>query len=289
VGPAGGRGVRSGPLSQVDPADRKQLDRLLRQARVRPKKSFGQNFLVDPGLRDQVVAAAGIQAGDEVLEVGAGAGTLTVRLAGLSRRLVAVELDRGLARILRQMVPGAEVVEQDILTVDLAGMFPAGGEVVVGNIPYYLTGALMRKLLDEPPRPRRISLVVQREVADRWLGNGGWSLATVSVQAFTEPRIALELPAEAFEPRPRVGSALVVMEVRDRPAVGVPDMNGFLRFAEAVFQFRRKQLQGSLARVAGVPGAEAATRLAAAGIDPKRRPETLNLEEWTSVYAAFAS
>jgi len=86
-----------------------------------------------------------------------------------------------------------------------------------------------------------------------------------------------------------VGSALVVMEVRDRPAVGVPDMNGFLRFAEAVFQFRRKQLQGSLARVAGVPGAEAATRLAAAGIDPKRRPETLNLEEWTSVYAAFAS
>lgn len=289
MGPPLGHGVRSGPLSsapRADPADPQQLEQLLRGARVRAKKSFGQNFLVDPELRDRVVEAAGVLAGDEVLEVGAGPGTLTVRLAGRCRRLVAVELDRGLARVLREVAPEAEVLEADVLKLDLAALFPRGGELVVGNIPYYLTGVLLRKLLDEPPRPRRLSLVVQREVAERWLGRSGWSLATVAVQAFTEPRIELVLPPAAFSPAPRVASALVVLDVRERPAVG--EVGGLLRFAEAVFQFRRKQLQASLARVGGTTSAEAASRLRELGVDPRRRPETLGLEEWASVYRAFA-
>lgn len=254
---------------------------------ARADRRLGQHWLVDPVLRDQVVAAARIEPGDEVLEIGAGPGTLTGELVRLARRVVAVELDRRLLPALRAAAPGAEILCQDVLRVDLAALFPSGGHVVVGNVPYYLTGALVPHLLQREPRPKRVSLVVQREVARRWCGLGGWSLATVAVQVFTRPRIELELPPEAFEPPPKVHSSLVVMEVRPEPAVGGVDLDAFFRLVEAVFQFRRKQLRAALARVAGIPGVEAGGRLQAAGIDPTRRAETLDLNEWALVYAAF--
>lgn len=232
--------------------------------------------------------AARIEPHDEVLEIGAGPGTLTSVLVGLARRVVAVELDPRLLPILRAAAPGAEILNADVLKLDLAVLFPHGGEVVVGNIPYYLTGALLPRLLEPEPRPRRVSLVVQREVARRWCGLDGWSLSTVVVQTFTEPRIELELPPEAFEPPPKVHSALVVMEVRERPAVEVGDLPGFFRFVEKVFQFRRKQLGGALARMSGQSGPEAAQRLIGLGIEPRRRAETLRLQEWEAAYGAFA-
>jgi 16S rRNA (adenine1518-N6/adenine1519-N6)-dimethyltransferase len=259
-------------------------DPLPSPGRLRARRSLGQHFLVDRALRDRVVAAAGIGPGDEVLEIGAGPGTLTGELTRLARRVVAVELDRRLLPRLRAAAPAAEVVNRDILAVDPAALFPAGGEIVVGNVPYYLTGALVPHLLGRAPRPRRVSLVVQREVARRWCGLDGWSLATVAVQVFSEPRIELELPPEAFDPPPRVTSALAVLEVRDRPALDLPDLDAFFRFVEAVFQFRRKQLRAALARVWGVPGDESAARLAAAGIEPTRRAETLDLPEWGRAY-----
>src|SRR4029077_5692188 len=164
--------------------------------------------------------------------------------------------------------PGAEIVNEDVLKVDPAVLFPQGGEIVVGNVPYYLTGALVPHLLGREPRPRRLSLVVQREVARRWCGAGGWSLATVAVQTFTRPRIEFELPPEAFRPPPRVTSALVVLEVRPSPAVEVADLEPFFRFVESVFQFRRKQLRAAVARVAGITGDAAAARLGEIGIEP---------------------
>jgi 16S rRNA (adenine1518-N6/adenine1519-N6)-dimethyltransferase len=257
---------------------------------VRPKKSFGQSFLVDPGLRDAVIAAAAVEPDDEVLEIGAGPGTLTVRLAGTSRRLLAVEVDRGLVGILRDLVggrPGVEIVAQDVLRLDLGAAFPAGGQVVVGNIPYNLTGLLLRRLLDRPPRPRRLALVVQKEVARRWTGASGGSLATVAARVFTEPRIALELPAEAFWPQPRVDSSLVLMEVRNQPLVPEAEMEGFFALVEGVFRFRRKQLRAGLARVMEISGEEAGERLAGLGIDPSRRPQTLDVAEWRAIRLAF--
>ncbi len=160
--------------------------------------------------------------------------------------------------------------------------------MVVGNIPYYLTGALVPHLLGRPPRPKRLSLVVQREVARRWCGLDGGSLATVAVQTFAEPRIEFELPPEAFEPPPRVTSALVVLEVRPCPAVKVRSLEEFFRFVEAVFQFRRKQLRTSLARAAGTAPAEVEKQLLELGVDPTRRAETLTLPEWQHVFNALA-
>jgi 16S rRNA (adenine1518-N6/adenine1519-N6)-dimethyltransferase len=274
----------------TDAADPQQLASLLRRHGVTLQHRFGQNFLVDPELRDKIAEAAGTGPDDEVLEVGAGAGTLTVALAARCRRLVAVELDQRLMPALREVVGGhdnVEVVQADILRFDVAGAFPHGGEVVAGNIPYNLTGALIRKLLDHPPRPRRLSLVVQREVAERWTATTAASLATIAVQVFAEAKTLMTIPASSFTPVPRVDSALVALDVRPRPAVDVDDMDRFFRFVEAVFQFRRKQLGGTLARIAGIPGGEAAKRLAEIKIDPARRPQTLTLGEWEACYRAL--
>jgi 16S rRNA (adenine1518-N6/adenine1519-N6)-dimethyltransferase len=255
---------------------------------LRPSKRLGQNFLVDPDLAERVITAAGVGPEDEVLEIGAGPGTLTAELARRARRVVAVELDRRLLPALRAAAPAAEVVHADILRLDLAGYFPSGGEVVVGNIPYYLTGALVPHLLGKPPRPRRLSLVVQREVARRWCGLDGWSLATVAVQTFAEPRIEFELPPEAFEPAPKVSSALVVLEVRASPAVQVRSLDEFFGVVEAVFQFRRKQLRTSLARATGRTPNEVEALLRELGVEPTRRAETLTLPEWERVFVALS-
>jgi 16S rRNA (adenine1518-N6/adenine1519-N6)-dimethyltransferase len=283
--------VSAGPAAAaIDPADRDHLFELLRRHRITLKHRFGQNFLVDPVLRDLIADAAGTAPDDEVLEVGAGVGTLTIALARRCKRVVAVELDRTMIPALREVVAGmdsVEVVEADILRYDRGRAFPAGGEVVAGNIPYSLTGALLRKLLDDAPRPRRLSLVVQKEVAERWTATTAASVATVAVQVFAVSRLVTIIPAMSFEPQPKVDSALVVMEVRDRPAVDVTDVGAFLRFVEAVFQFRRKQLGGALGRIGGHGSIEAAARLRDAGVDPQRRPQTLSLQEWESVYRSF--
>jgi 16S rRNA (adenine1518-N6/adenine1519-N6)-dimethyltransferase len=260
-------------------------------SRVTPKKALGQNFLTDNGVLQRIVEESGIEPGDAVLEIGAGPGMLTRALAGRARRLIAVELDRRLVPQLRRQFaerPEVEVMEADILRVDLRELFPEGGEVVVGNIPYYLTGALLPRLLDEPPRPRRIVLLVQREVAERWTAPTCESVATLAVKTFTDARLAFTVPALAFDPPPKVESALVVMDVLSAPRVSGVDLRAFFAFAERVFQFRRKQLGSSLARVTGRPAAEVAERLRAAGVEPARRPQELSVADWDAVYRAFA-
>ena len=274
----------------IDPADPNQLSQLLHRHRIDLKKSLGQNFLVDPPLRDRIVEAAGVSSEDEVLEVGAGAGTLTVALAQRCRRLVAVELDHRFIPVLREVVGAlhnVEIVQSDILRLDQAQRFPKGGHIVAGNIPYNLTGALVRKLLDTSPRPRRLSLVVQKEVAERWTATGGASLATVAVQVFATAHMQFTIPASAFTPPPRVDSACVILDLREQPAVSVDDLDAFFRLVEAVFQFRRKQLGGALGRISGIGSTSAGARLRDSGIDPERRPQTLTLSEWEAVYRNF--
>jgi 16S rRNA (adenine1518-N6/adenine1519-N6)-dimethyltransferase len=276
----------------IDPADAHQLDQLLRRHRIDLKHSLGQNFLVDAALRDNIAELAELSSEDEVLEVGAGVGTLTVALAPRCKRVVAVEVDGRLIPALRESLAGienVEVVRTDILRFNIRSAFPDGNEIVAGNIPYNLTGALIRKLLDDPPRPRRLSLVVQKEVAERWTASSGASLATVAVQVFAEASLQLAIPAAAFTPEPRVDSALVRLDVRERRAVDVQDLQSFFRFVEAVFQGRRKQLGGTLGRISGTGSTAAGARLREVGIDPERRPQTLSLREWEALYQEFQS
>jgi 16S rRNA (adenine1518-N6/adenine1519-N6)-dimethyltransferase len=273
----------------IDPAREADLEQLLRRHRITLKHRLGQNFLVDPVLRDLIADAAGATH-DDVLEVGAGSGTLTIALAARCPRVVAVEFDRDLVPALREVVApygNVEVVQADIIRFDVNAAFPFGGEVVAGNIPYNLTGALIPKLLNHAPRPRRLSLVVQKEVAERWTATTAASLATIAVRVFADARIVMTIPAAAFTPPPKVDSALVVLEVHATPAVDVPDLDDFFRLVESVFQFRRKQIGGTLARLAGVGSGDASTRLTALGIDPARRPQTLSLQEWEAIYGAF--
>ncbi len=274
----------------IDPADARQLDDLLRRHRIDLKHRLGQNFLIDLAVRDAIADSAEITQDDDVLEIGAGVGTLTIALAARCRRLVAVELDARLLPALEEVLRGSQnagVVQADILRFDAGTEFPNGGEVVVGNIPYNITGALIRKLLGEPPRPRRLSLVVQKEVAERWTAASGASLATVAVQVYAEPRILMSIPASAFSPPPRVDSALVRLDVRSEPAVNVPDVDAFFRLVEAVFQYRRKQLGGALGRIGGMGSTQAGRLLRELGIDPARRPQTLSLGEWEGVNRVF--
>jgi 16S rRNA (adenine1518-N6/adenine1519-N6)-dimethyltransferase len=272
----------------IDPADPDQLFDLLRRHRITLKSRLGQNFLVDSAIRDAVADAAGATREDGLTEVGAGVGTLTIALARHARRVRAIEFDRTMIPALREVVsslPNVEVIKADILRYDAS----MDGEIVAGNIPYNLTGALIEKLLQPAARPKRLSLVVQNEVAERWTAATGASLSTVAVQVFATARIAMTIAASAFTPPPRVDSALVLLEMRDRPAVNVDDMNAFFRFVEAVFQFRRKQLGGTLGRISGRGSTEAASRLRDAGIDPQRRPQTLSLAEWEAIFHRFAA
>jgi 16S rRNA (adenine1518-N6/adenine1519-N6)-dimethyltransferase len=274
----------------IDPADPEQLERLLRRHGIELQHGLGQNFLTDPALRDAIANGAGVTRDDDVLEVGAGVGTLTVALAPLCRRLIAVEIDTNLIHALREVTrdhENVEIARADILRFDVVAKFPKGGEVIAGNIPYNLTGALIRKLLDLAPRPRRLSLVVQKEVGERWAATSGASLATVAVQVYAEARLAFTIPAAAFTPPPRVDSALVVLDVRERPAIEVDDFDSFFRFVESVFQQRRKQLGGTLARLSRTSREEASVQLGRIQIDPTRRPQTLTLPEWEAIYGAF--
>lgn len=269
-------------MKALDPAVGEQLGELFRRHRFRPEHRLGQNFLVDPELRDRIAAAAEIAPGDTVLEVGAGAGTLSLALARLAARLFCVEIDRRLLPVLTEVMggrPNVEIVAGDVLKLPLPAV-----DVVAGNIPYYLTGALLPLLLDTRPRPRRVALVIQKEVAERWTRPGDWSLGSLAVHVHSIPRYLFTIPRDAFVPVPRVDSALVTLAVREQPAIADDQLAGFFQFAERIFQFRRKQLGGTLARLAG---GDVTAKLAGFGLDPRRRPQSLDLTEWDQLYRWF--
>ncbi|MEX2160510.1 MAG: 16S rRNA (adenine(1518)-N(6)/adenine(1519)-N(6))-dimethyltransferase RsmA [Anaerolineales bacterium] len=257
---------------------------LLRQYGLRPDKRLGQNFLVDEHHLARIVEAAGVTAGDEVLEIGAGLGSLTLHLAAVAARVVAVELDRGLLPVLGQATAGlqnVELVQGDILRLDLSDHFKTAGFLVVANIPYYLTSNLIRHLLEGQPRPGRLALTIQREVAERACAQPpDMSLLSLGVQLYGQPRIAHHIPAGAFYPAPKVDSALLLIDLYPQPRLPEEKVEAFFALAKAAFAQKRKTLANSLASLPGLTKPEAEVRLQEAGIDPRRRPQTLTLEEW---------
>ncbi len=260
---------------------------LLRQYGLRPNKRLGQNFLVDEGALHKNVEVAELTPQDTVLEIGAGLGGLTRHLARRARWVVAVELDGRLLPILqRVLAPYANVhlIQGDILKVDPAALLDVSGYLVVANIPYYITSAVIRHLLEARQKPSRLVLTVQREVAERLCAKPGeLSLLALSVQVYGQPQIRAHIPAGAFYPTPQVDSAVVRVDLYAQPLIPLPWLELFFRLARAGFAQKRKNLRNALSAGIGWSPPQAERLLHLAGIDPRRRAETLSLGEWKTL------
>lgn len=260
---------------------------LLRRHGLRPKKSWGQNFLGDANVLARIAAAAQVGPGDTAIELGAGLGHLTEQLVATGARVVAVERDRDLARVLREELPAAQVVEANAATFSIREL--AGGPAtVVGNLPYHLTTQILFRCLDQLPDVRRLVFLVQAELADRLAaGPGSRTYGQLSVMAQARCRVdaLFDVPAGAFLPRPEVDSKVVALTPLAAPRARLAGTDAFAKTVRAAFGQRRKTLQNALLG-GGLEGV--AEALAAAGIDGARRAETLSVEEFDRLAAAFA-
>jgi 16S rRNA (adenine1518-N6/adenine1519-N6)-dimethyltransferase len=262
---------------------------LLARWDLRPSKGLGQNFLVDRTALDKIVAAAELTPDDIVLEVGAGLGTLTKRLAQGAGHVVAVELDQRLMPVLQSVLAdlhNVTLIQGDILALDPAALI---GEAsiqykVVANLPYYITSAVLRHLLEASLKPQRLVLTVQREVAERIVAKPGhMSLLAVSVQFYGRPQLLFRIRPGSFYPAPGVESAVVRVDLHAKPPVPTEDTGAFFHAVRAGFAQRRKQLRNALAAGLRRSPGEVAVKLREAGVDPRRRAQTLSLEEWARV------
>jgi 16S rRNA (adenine1518-N6/adenine1519-N6)-dimethyltransferase len=260
----------------------------LKGAGLKARKSLGQNFLVNDNVRDNIIEAAGLSAGDTVIEVGPGLGILTEKLASHAGRVIAVELDDSLAeRLTNRLVrfTNIHIINADILSLDLNSLIKHGTYKVVANIPYYITSPILRFFMQAELRPSLMVIMMQEEVAlDVTAKPGAMGFLAVSMRLFSIPRLICRVPADCFYPAPRVDSAVVRFDILPRPAVEVGDVEGFLELVHAGFGAPRKQLHNSLAIGLGLEPAAAEKILVRAGIDSHRRPGTLTLDEWSALY-----
>ena len=257
---------------------------LLKKYGLKPHKGLGQNFLQDPIALENIASAAQIQPTDTVLEIGPGLGSLTRYLAAAAKEVVAVELDQHLLPPLKSVLApyqNVRVIHGDILELSPADLIPEPGYIVAANIPYYITSALIRHLLESDSKPRRVVLTIQKEVARRICETpGDMSLLALSVQVYGEPRIAAHIPAETFFPSPNVDSSVLVIDMHPAPRIPRDLLGTFFKLIKAGFSQKRKTLRNSLSSGLSISPIQAAGLLERSGIDPQRRAETLSIEEW---------
>jgi 16S rRNA (adenine1518-N6/adenine1519-N6)-dimethyltransferase len=295
---------------------------LLRTHGLTPKKSLGQNFLTDDTALEKIVRAGQVTPTDTVLEIGPGLGSLTRHLARHAARVLAVELDPHLIPILREVLtpyPNVQILHGDILQLDPKTLFESANQqtstqqppnsqlsidnsqftisspyLVIANIPYYITSAVIRHLLERGHPPTRLVLTIQREVAERICAapdrahksDPQMSLLALSVQVYGQPSIAAHIPAEAFYPAPQVASAVVRIDLYPEPRIPRPQLPTFFRLAKAGYSQKRKNLRNALSTL--YPKDKVDTLLATAGIDPMRRAETLTFEDWEKIVNVFS-
>ncbi|HET8569626.1 MAG TPA: 16S rRNA (adenine(1518)-N(6)/adenine(1519)-N(6))-dimethyltransferase RsmA [Candidatus Limnocylindria bacterium] len=275
----------------MDVADPRELARALGRHGARAAKSLGQHFLVDRSVLAAILDAAELGPGDRVLEVGPGAGVLTRALAERAGSVTAVEVDERMVRLLAETLadrPNVRVLHADALKVDLFA--PEPPTRVVANLPYQITSPLLMRFLGDPRRPPLVVVLVQEEVARRIVARETDAkergFLSIFAQSFADARIVRRVPPRAFRPPPRVSSAVVVLRTRVVPAFAPLAREPFLRFVSDVFRHRRKQLRSALGHEAGVDRERATAALAAAGIEPRLRPEELSLERWVALARA---
>ncbi len=264
---------------------RSDVHQLLGDHGLHPSRALGQNFVVDPNTVRRIARLAGVTDGSAVVEIGAGLGSLTLALAETGARVVAVEIDRGIVPVLRQVVAGhgVTVVEGDALELDWEDLLgpadPARPWALVANLPYNVATPLVIRVLEEAPQVLGLLVMVQREVGERWAaspGESAYGAVSVKIAYWGHARVVGRVPPTVFVPRPKVDSALVRIERRPRPAVD-PAVVPYDRLCEVVgagFSQRRKMLRRSLAGVLD-PNA-----FAAADVSPEARAEDLSVEQW---------
>jgi 16S rRNA (adenine1518-N6/adenine1519-N6)-dimethyltransferase len=275
----------------IDPAD---VRATLRAAGLRARHALSQNFLADADVLSQILEVADPEPGGRVLEIGPGLGLLTAGLLEAGSSVTAVELDRGLATFLRERFEEPldegrlRLIEGDALDQDVVNLVEPPYDVVA-NLPYHITSPILHALLGTPPRPRRLVLMVQREVAERIAAPPGkMSYLSVFVQYHAQVRVAFAVPSGAFEPEPAVESAVIVVEPYDADdRLPAEEEDQLWRLVQAAFRERRKMLHNVLARQLPFDAARVAAALETAGIAPDRRPQTVAVGEWLALKEAL--
>jgi 16S rRNA (adenine1518-N6/adenine1519-N6)-dimethyltransferase len=266
------------------------------RSRPSPKKSLSQYFLRSDAVRKRILDSAGVEADDVVVEIGAGTGALTRGLAEVASRVVAVEIDRGLAEALRASAgsaPNVSVFCGDILDLDLEELAARHGRrelVVVGNLPYHVTTRIILHLLERHSVLRRATIMVQREYAERLLASPGgrdYGAITLRTGYTAEVKKIIDVPPTAFHPRPKVDSTVLALVFRSDPAVRVESEGFLFELIRGAFAQRRKMLVNSLSRLSGLEKEEVKRVCRSMNVNPGRRPETLSLEEFAGLADAL--
>jgi len=249
-----------------------------------PDKSLGQNFLTDPNILEKISRIAGVTDKDTVLEIGAGLGHLTGQLAKSAEQVVAVELDERFIPVLEENLAeynNIRIIQGDILSFNSQDLVQENDYLVVANIPYYITSRIIRNLLESELKPKRIILTIQHEVAQRvCAGTGKMSILSLSVLMYGEPSLEMRVPAGAFFPRPKVDSAVVLVNLHPEPLLKAEMRDVFFKLIKAGFLHKRKTLRNSLSKGLAWAPIEAEKILLESNIDPQRRAETLVIDEW---------
>jgi 16S rRNA (adenine1518-N6/adenine1519-N6)-dimethyltransferase len=260
---------------------------------LRARKSLGQHFLVDGSVLRKIAAAAELTPEDTVVEVGPGLGVLTQLLAEHSGKVIAIELDNHLVEILKTHFHDSNkvlILNQDVLKFNPADIVDEKTAYkLVANLPYYITSAVIRYFLEMSNKPKLMVLMVQKEVAQQITAKpGDMSLLSVSVQLYGTATIFSKVSARCFYPAPAVDSAILKIEVYPQPKVQTHDIAGFFNLVRAGFSANRKQLVNSLSNGLNIPKTEIIPVLEQAGIEPRRRAESLTIDEWGTLYNVFS-
>ncbi len=272
-------------------------------ARIKEKHGFinakklGQNFLADKNIICEIIDGSGMEKGDMVIEVGPGIGALTAAAAERAGTVIGIEVDDRLIPVLRDTLSeykNVKILHADIMKTDLAEIINSerekggftGNVRIIGNLPYYITTPIIMMLLEKEVPADSITVMMQKEVADRLLAPIGTREAgavTVAVNYYSSARLIADVPKEVFVPRPKVDSAVVRLDIREQPPVDISDRDIFFQIVKNGFGKRRKTLLNSLTGAAGLTREQTAEALADAGIDSTRRIETLNMSELADI------
>lgn len=262
---------------------------ILKKYGLRANKKLGQNFLINEEIINEIVEKADVQKNDVIIEIGPGLGSLTAKLLENAKKVIAIELDPNMSKILKErfsLYDNFELIENDVLKVNLQAIISEYESVkVVANLPYYITTPIIMKLLEDKLKLKSITVMVQKEVGERFCAKPNskeYGAITISINYYTKPEIIIDVPKDNFEPMPEVDSCVIKLDVRNVPPVELKNEKDFFNLIKAGFSQRRKTINNSLASM-GISKEKIKNVLEKLGIDSKLRAENLTMEQFADI------